>query len=543
MNVTNVHRITGNHQFISCTGAAIWLKDVEFSELAHCKDRIRKGIEQLGWVSTLRVYEIYDETVLVVDATTDQLYTACSLLEWATDENPSEEAFEEVRIQQANEGVLKWRQVRAWGLAQGLPVFDCEDFLTLGMGRWGHTFGVREIPDISDLEHLDIRSIPSVYVTGTNGKTTTSRILAQIARAAGYCDGLTSSDGVMVKGKWYEKGDWTGPGAARMVLRHPKVEFAILETARGGLMRRGLVLDQVDAAIVTNVSADHLGSWGIQSVYDMALSKLTVGLGIKKGGHLILNADDEILLKAYQEWIFRLSDVQVDTFSSQKIKGMTAWLSDEQLWLRQGTDVRSIVHVSEVPLFIGGAAVHNIENALAAMCAAQRLGISEVDIAKGLRQMSPNPESSRGRCNLFSYKGATIIVDFAHNPEGMRRIFELAHSFSANKKSIMFGQSSDRSEASLEHLASMASSLDAHRYYLKEMPNYSYDVSPSLIPMKLQHYLKNNGVPESRIILSSVEIETTHIAISELEENDLLVLLCHEQIDEVLAYIENLTVE
>ena len=168
----------------------------------------------------------------------------------------------------------------------------------------------KQQPERIDAE--DYQRIPAT--TGTNGKTTTARLLSLIARSAGFVDGLTSSDGVMVEGAWVTRGDWTGTGAARKILRHPRVDFAILETARGGLMRRGLVIDEVESALITNISDDHLGHWGLNTLEEMAVAKLTVALGVRADGVLVLNADCPVLSSVAPDWCAEHPDVEIHWF-------------------------------------------------------------------------------------------------------------------------------------------------------------------------------------------------------------------------------------
>ena len=188
-------------------------------------------------------------------------------------------------------------------------------------------------------------------------------MLSAICQSDDQFDGVgqTSTDGVRVNGDWVERGDWTGPGAARMILRDQRVDVAILETARGGLMRRGLVIDDVDACAITNVSDDHLGTWGLQTVYDMAVAKLTVALGVKNGGGVLLNADCAILLSAWEDVRSRHPDRDwtVQFFSSQQTEGMTSLCG----WIHH-SELGPVTKVVDIPLSLGGRAQYNVENAI-----------------------------------------------------------------------------------------------------------------------------------------------------------------------------------
>ena len=438
MKLDTVHRITGRHMFLTGPGVAIWGK-ANVVELAQLQQRIAAGLKALGWSADEHKTIVQEHGfVIAMRAPVDQLYTACSLLEWAAGKVDS---LALVLAEQEQERNAKWEELYNYARTHCWPVFDDEDGLTIGYGTYAKTWALDQLPEPNPLLAPAEQGghIPVAYVTGTNGKTTTSRMLAAIAQAAGFTPGMTSSDGVTIGGDWEVKGDWTGPGAARKVLRHPDVDFAVLETARGGLMRRGLVIDNADCAVVTNVSADHLGYWGLHSVDDMARAKLTVCLGVREQGAIVLNADCEVLLQAWNNWPDRPSNRLLLTFSSKNQDG-NAYLQEGHLWLSLAGERRPLMKVKDIPLGIAGAAIHNLENAMAAALVAASLGIADPEIAKGLSLLKADPHSSQGRSNLFHCRGAQIFLDFAHNEDGMARVVEMAKRMPAKRRLLVLGQ-------------------------------------------------------------------------------------------------------
>ena len=516
-----VHRITGRHQFISQQGAAVWVdtnQDVE-----RIVGRIRQGAARLSILVEPVVWSHDDGVAIAIEFPTDVLYTACELLEWAVEGEDVEQVLSEYH----SEENLNWRYLKEWATTNKVPFIEDEDGCTLGLGCHSTTWTLDNLPERTDLNSAEFRSIPCVYITGTNGKTTTSRLLANVARCAGYVDGLTSSDGVLVGGRWVEKGDWTGPGAARLVLRHPEVQFAVLETARGGLMRRGLVLCDVDAAAVTNVSDDHLGHWGLHTVKDMAKAKLSVALGIQTGGALILNADNAALVGAWKE--NPRKDIKVRWFSSTT----KADISLDGNWIVHYERGR-IIQTQDIPLALGGAAVHNVENAMVAIGLACATGIPTEAIRKGLSTLLPNPENSRGRSNWYRKDQTDIILDFAHNPDGIRRLVDLGNRWTAKKRTILLGQASDRSDAQLHSLAKEASLLKEGQFVLKELPKHAYGEDPNLVVSKIRESLIVEGVSERQIMSFKDEVEAVHSVLQSSVEGEIILLVIHENLDAVL---------
>ena len=316
MQVETVHRITGPHLILPTTGAAAWFKisQVEWADYKPIlTERLEQACAALPIDSSFVEHRFEGGVAVALVAPPDLLYTACAALEWATSqEHDSGELWDAIESERRTEERPILRQLHQWAKEQSIQAFDDEDAFTIGLGHGSKSWPLDALPTLDDVARDEFKNIPIAYITGTNGKTTTTRMLARIAKEAGLTAGNTSSDGIVVDGTVIERGDWTGPGAARMVLRHSDVQVAMLETARGGLMRRGLVLGSADVAVVTNISADHLGEWGLTDVHRLADAKLVVARGLRPGGTLVVNADCPVLMEA-------LSRLPIDVLDRIKI--------------------------------------------------------------------------------------------------------------------------------------------------------------------------------------------------------------------------------
>lgn len=269
--------------------------------------------------------------------------------------------------------------------------------------------------------------IPIVAVTGTNGKTTTSRLIAHALGLSGGRVGLACTDGVEVRGRRVLSGDYSGPGGAHAVLKDGTVTHAVLEVARGGILRRGLGFDECDVGLLLNVENDHLGSEGIDTIEQLARLKATVTRAVKRNGVAVLNAEDPLSLAAAEETPGRVVLFSADPEAPAVVRHVAA--GGEALTVRNGTLVRlvaqgetPIARVEDVPLTMGGAARCNVQNALAAAAASLALGLTVGDIASALKTFHPSPAHVPGRLNLFEKKGVRVLVDYGHNPPALRAI-------------------------------------------------------------------------------------------------------------------------
>jgi cyanophycin synthetase len=306
--------------------------------------------------------------------------------------------------------------------------------------------------------------IPIAAVTGTNGKTTTVRLLATMVQEAGFTTGYTTTDGIYINGELLNDGDSSGPLSARLLLKDSSVEFAVLECARGGLLRSGLAFDKCDCAIVTNVAADHLGMGGIDTVEQLAEVKGVLPRTVTENGYAILNADDD-LVYAMKDGLhckvalFSLypGSARIDEHCNSG--GLAAFVEDGYLFLRRGRNLIPVEEVNNIPITFGGAARFNIYNVLAASLAAYTSKINLNSIAQTLRMFVPSPETTPGRLNVFRFSNFTAISDYAHNPHALHALGQVVHSFPASVKTGILAGVGDRREEDIIEFAEEAARI------------------------------------------------------------------------------------
>jgi len=269
--------------------------------------------------------------------------------------------------------------------------------------------------------------IPIIAVTGTNGKTTTTRLISHIMKGAGRKVGYTTTDGVYINDERIMKGDCGGPKSAQVVLKDPAVDTAVLECARGGILRQGLGFDYCDVAVVTNVASDHLGMKGINTLEQMASLKSVVPESVHPSGYAVLNADDERVYSMRTRVrcnvvLFSLDAESPRVKSHQKVGGISVVLNDQHIIIWDGKSAHAVEHVDNIPLSFNGQAGFMIENILAAVGAAYTQNVAPAEIGKMLLSFVPSPENTPGRMNHFRFPNYDILVDYAHNPAGLRAV-------------------------------------------------------------------------------------------------------------------------
>lgn len=303
--------------------------------------------------------------------------------------------------------------------------------------------------------------IPLVAVTGTNGKTTTVRMIGRILEKAGFLVGMTTTDGVFLGEEKLLSGDTTGPKSARLLLTHPRVEAAVLETARGGLLRGGLAFDRCDVGVLLNVAEDHLGQDGIEDLEDLVFVKSVILEAIASGGRAVLNADDPNSLLALPR--VRVPIIYFSSNSRNLIvhkhlaEGKEAvFLRRGQIIVAKGGEEARVIAVNQIPATFRGAARFNVENALAATAAAWALGLSPDIIAAGLRSFTASSSINPGRFNLWELAGIKIMVDYAHNPPALSAILRTARRLKPARLIGVIASPGDRRDESILRLGEVA---------------------------------------------------------------------------------------
>jgi cyanophycin synthetase len=291
--------------------------------------------------------------------------------------------------------------------------------------------------------------IPLVAVTGTNGKTTTVRLIAHLLTQHQLRVGMTSTDGVYVAGERIDTGDCSGPKSARNVLQHPDVDAAVLETARGGMLREGLAFDRCDVAVVTNVGAgDHLGLNYITTVEDLAVLKRVIVQNVAPTGYAVLNATDPIVAAMASacpgKIIYFASDRHHPVMATHRAQGhRTVYVDGDSIVAAEGS-WRETIHLRDVPITRNGKIGFQVENVMASVAAAWGAGLPWQTIRRGLSGFVNDSDNAPGRFNLMDFKGATVIADYGHNPDAMRALVQAVEALPAKRRSVVISGAGDR---------------------------------------------------------------------------------------------------
>lgn len=501
----------------------------------------------LGWPSVVATRRFSGGASLFLDAAVDQLMTAAYLIEAAwyfaacdllgQDAWPLSRMMDELHRIAALEANPALRRLVDDAQARGIDRNLDDDEVTLGHGRGSRTYDTADLPPAPDWAAL--HDVPIALVTGTNGKTTTTRLIAAMGQAAGKVAGLSSTDFVRVGTEILERGDYSGPAGARLLLRDPRLELGVLEVARGGILRRGLPVTRAHAAVVTNVAADHLGQYGITTVTELAYVKLAVRRALRPGGQLILNAGDPLLCAAARDLglspVWFALDPSCPEIRKSRADGRPAgWMQDGEITLWDGARETPLIAVSEVPLTLGGAAGYNIENALAAALTARALGLPDLAIRQVLASFRSDPKDNPGRANEFLVNGARVFVDFAHNPHSIAAVTSALAALPARQRFVLLMHAGDRSDAEIRALVEGAFALRPDHVVVAENPKYLRGRQPGVIPAIIREAAIGLGCPANQVLLAETPIEGTRLVIRQLQPGDLALLLVHADQQKIL---------
>lgn len=409
------------------------------------------------------------------------------------------------------------------------------------------------------------RRMPTVSISGTNGKSTTARLLARILLRAGHHVGTTTSDGILVDERMVDPGDWTGPRGAQEILRRSDVDVAVLETARGGLVLRGVGYESNDVSILTNVSADHLDLQGIHTLPELAEVKATICRITKPEGWVILNADDPFVRAVARTVQSRVALFTLDGDASLPVRRHLA-AGGRAYLVRQGelgeadgpadgaaATWRPIAAVREIPVALAGLARHNVANALAAAAGARALGASIEQVRDGLVDFRPVYEESPGRLNIFRNGARVAIVDFAHNEAGLRVLLDVAEGIASGAGgrvtpiTVIIGTAGDRPDDALRGMGAIAAAK-AQRIAIKETLGYLRGRSRASVVGELRAGAIGAGwiddIPVYETETAALRAELNGAAASadgsRQDAARIVVLLCHEDRSGVFALLGNL---
>ncbi len=513
----------------------------------------RTFCDALGWADAPLVVRPFPRGLsLALGAPVDRLYTAVEANEaaWARARAEVEgrelpdlaETVARLRDESAMEADPPLAALIDAAQARGVPLVWDDDAITVGLGSRGQTLAPDALPSPDAVDWDAVGPVPTALVTGTNGKSTTVRMLAGMARTAGHTVGFSTTDAVTVGDQVVERGDFSGPLGARAVMRDARVTLAICESARGGLLRRGVPVPLVTAAALTNVAADHLGDYGVETVPDLADAKLVVAKALGPGGVLVAPADEPqataAVLRQHDALQARGVQIAWTALDPNAEPGpLAASVVDGSIALRADDDWRPICPVADLPAALGGAARHVVRNALTAAALAQALGLGDDAVAAGLRAFRSDETDNPGRANRFDVGGARVVVDYAHNAHGLRALADLAAHWPARRRLVLFGSAGDRSDDDLAAMADVLAGMDADRYVLVDIPGYLRGRDRGEVPALLTDLLGQRGVGADACVTLADPVAGTRWALDWTGPNDLALLLALSQRDQVLAMV------
>jgi len=374
--------------------------------------------------------------------------------------------------------------------------------------------------------------VPVVAVTGTNGKTTTSRMIAHIARASGKLVGWSNTDGIYVDGVLVEAGDYSGPSGASRVLAHPEVEFAVTETARGGILLKGIGLVRNDVSVVTNVTADHLGLQGIDTVDQLAEVKSVVPRITKPSGWAVLNGDDPRAFAMHnvtkaQPWVFsRDPDSpairEILNLGGRATTVIDGWVSV----LSSGADPDPLVELVDVPMTLAGLSRFNVENTLAAASASLAIGLPRDVVVAGLRSFLPDAEHNPGRMNLFSIGEVSVVIDLAHNEAGLEAMLEIMNGVRRPGARLLLGMGAvgDRQDELIDKLGEIGA-RDADVVVITHKDRYLRGRTRESLEELMRAGAARVGVDD--VPAYPTEVDGLAALVGQAEPGDVVGLMCH----------------
>ncbi len=553
-------RLTGPNLHFRACGAALEAS-LAGGGLAPARTRwaalVRSMRQRLGWPEGPVTARLHASGVsLAFAAPEDQLYTATEVNEWAWqraleagsaeshprcfapahpavwDEGAATATLRALAAAEARPDVMALVQAAR---QRNLPVLLDDDALSLGAGSGHAAWPMEALPALKEVPWGRLHDIPTALVTGSNGKTTTVRLLAAMATAQGRCVGYTSTDGISIAGELRESGDFSGPMGARVVLRDGRVELAVLETARGGLLRRGLAVTRADVALVTNVSPDHFGEYGIHTLDDLAQVKLVVAKALGQEGVLVLNADDGQLathgssLGCTLGWFSR-QDEHPCLQHHRALGGATCGVRDGRLRLSWQGAIHDLGEVAAMPLSAGGHAAYNISNLAGAALAAAGLGIAPSTIAGVLARFGAAHGDNPGRLETWAFGGIRILLDYAHNPEGLEGLLKVAlAALGAGRLGLLLGQAGNREDGAIRDLAAMAAHFHPDLIVLKDLEGFLRGRESGEVPGLLWKALEAQGLTADHLRTVLAEEEAALELLRWAQGGDVLVLPVHGQ--------------
>lgn len=556
IDVEPARRLTGPGLVWDRPGAVLdlFFQDRDPDRVTALWDReARRMLDAVGWQAEQQTSRRFAGGVnLAISAPMDQLHSAVLVIRaiWhfcaagLSDTAPM--AFEwvvkELRHAMAAEANPALTALFDAAAAHDVDILSDDDAVSIGHGTGSRTWAVDQLPAPDAVPWTELHDVPTVFITGTNGKTTTTRLCAAIARAAGLTAGLTSTDLVQVGETILDTGDYSGPAGARMALRDPRVEIAFLEVARGGILRRGLPTSRARAAVVTNVARDHLGEYGVNTLSDLARTKFAVCRALAADGTAILNADDpQVLAQASTVeaaiWWFSRDAGSPRIIAAKRACQPCAYVSHEQMVVSDGTAEVFSIALADVPLTLSGSARHNVSNALAALCVSWSLGLPPQAIRTALMQFGTDSNDNPGRLNAFDHKGARIFVDYAHNSHSIAAVCEALAQVPSGRRFLLLSQPGDRSDADMHEATVTALRFHPDLIVVAEIEEYLRGRALDETPALMAAAATAAGIAPERILRAGSPPAGARLILDRLQPGDLALLLVLSERDSVFEVL------
>ncbi|MBV8909792.1 MAG: Mur ligase [Gammaproteobacteria bacterium] len=576
-------RLTGANLFFPATGAQLETAHVmpERALLEGWRARVQRARAHLGWHIPGVVARVHaNGASLAIAAPIDALYLATEVNEWAlcaalleqdparwggleaelaaTAESAGEPessgeaqgssppvleesaAFSRFARLASQEARPRLRALLAGAASRHLPYSVDDERLGLGAGAGGRDYSMLELPEVAAVPWGELRDIPTALVTGSNGKTTSVRLLAACAAANGWLPAYCCTDGVFLGRQMLAEGDYSGPLGAREVIGQRTADAAIIETARGGILRRGIGVSQAHAALVTNVSADHFGEYGIDDLDALADVKLTVAGLVPPGGLVVLNADDaQLAAKAaglsrrfgrpFSFGWFALDADAAPLRTHRAAGGAACGGRAGRLVLTHGGIDHDLGEIASMPLTVEGSATYNIANLAGAALTAAALGIPPGTVAAVFAVFGTKAADNAGRMMRFERAGVQILIDYAHNPEGMKGLLRVAEHLRRGRGRLgtLLGHAGNRQDADIEALSRVTAEFAPALVVVKENEAHLRGRPPGEIPRLIHAALRRAGLPEEALPVRMSEVDAVRCALDWARPGDVLALPVH----------------
>jgi UDP-N-acetylmuramyl tripeptide synthase len=558
--VDGCRRLTGPSLVWSETGAIldVLIQDIDPDAVLDCWYRqLNEVLGEVDWEQAKLTHRRFETGFnLLLAAPIDQLYSAVMILEAAwyfcacellkVDVEARQILLEDIREQMQVEKNSKLIRLQAEAEAHAVDFLFDDDIVSIGHGIGSASFAVDQIPQSKQINWDTIHDVPVGLITGTNGKSTSVRLLDGIARSAQQQSGVTSTDFVRVGDDVLDHGDYSGPGGARLLLRDPRLEVAFLEVARGGILRRGLALRHARAALVTNVANDHLGQYGVNTLEALTEAKFSISKALAENGVLVVNADDagivDYLSDKPRQNLCWFSLDKSNPLIQQQIEhqGRCCFADDGNIVNFDSNRLEHVCRVNEIPMTLDGAALHNVRNALGAVGVASAMNYTSAQIGAGLCRFNSDERDNPGRLNIFKLaNSARAIVDFAHNAHSVEAVTSTVDHLAARHKWALFGSAGDRSDAEIAAIASGVCAIEPDHVVVVEVEPYLRGRELGEVSEIMKQACLQSGMAEDRIHFAESPLAGVKLAIDRMQADDLGMFLVLSERDQVIDYIKS----